>query len=122
MDRIVVTKRCYDLLKKYVDLTQTQPNHYKTFNERILELLDAELDISGFRLVLGIMRLYITDLEYTSEHRHVFLEDRTTDFLTLYCFNNDYRNFNEGLYNLIEKAINRITIKNLKQEYEEVTH
>ena len=120
MDRIVVTKRCHELLKKYVELKQ--PNHYKTFNEMILELLDAELDVSGFRLVLGIMKLYITDLQYTNEHRHVFLEDRTKDFLTLYCFNNDCRNFNTGIYNLIEHAITKITIENLRQEYEEVTH
>ena len=69
------------------------------------------------------MKLYITDLEFVPDyHHHLLLRDRTKDFLTFYCFNNDYRNFNEGLYNLIEKGINKITVENLKQEYKEVIH
>ena len=119
---IIITECCYDLVKKYVGLKQFQDNLCKSFDDRILELLRTELKTSGFRLVLGIMKLCITDLQSVPEHHHLLLRDRTKDFLTLYCFNNDYRNFNEGLYNLIEKAITKITIKNLKQEYEEVTH
>ena len=119
---ITITECCYDLVRKYVDLKQSQDNLCKSFDDRILELLVAEEQTSGFRLVLGIMKLYITDLQYVAEHHHLLLRDRTKDYLTLYCFDNDHRNFNTGLFNLIENAINKITIENLKREYEEITH
>jgi len=119
---VVLTDRCYSLVKKYVDLIQSQDNLVKSFDDRILDLLTAQIKLSEFRHVLGYIKRYISDLSFTQEHHHLFLRDITENYLYAFCFIHNYQDFNKGLYHLIEQAMNQLTIKNLKQEYEEVMH
>ena len=119
---VVLTERCDSLVKKYVDLIQSQDNLVKSFDDRILDLLVAEIKLSEFRPVLGYIKRYVSDLSFTPDHYHLFLRDITEDYLYVYCFIHGYSNFNKGMYHLIEQAINQFTIKKLRREYEEVIH
>lgn len=119
MVSILITSQCYDLVKRFVDLKQREDGLCKSFDERILNLLAKENRISGFRTALKYIKRYVLDLKWSSQLKHLFLRDLTMDYLTVYCFVHNHRNFNEGLYQLIEKALTQITIDNLKREIEE---
>ena len=116
---IVLTDRCYDLVKKYIDYIQSQDNLVKSFDDRILDLLAAQIRLSEFRPVLGYIKRYVSDLHYTSTHIHLFLRDITENYLYAYCFIHGYPNFNNGIYHLIESAMTQLTIDELKKELEE---
>ena len=83
-----------------MDLIQSQDNLCKSFEDRILDLLAAEIKLSEFRPVLGYIKRYISDLSFTPEHHHLFLRDITEDYLYVYCFIHGHQNFNRGLYHL----------------------
>lgn len=122
MVSILITFQCYDLVKRFVDLRQREDGLCKSFDERILNLLAKENRISGFRVALKYIKRYVSDLSWNSKLKHLFLRDITMDYLTVYCFVHNYRCFNGGLYQLIEKALTQITIDNLKFEIKEIDH
>lgn len=122
MFTVIVTERCYKFLKSYVNLVQSQDNLCKSFDERILELLSAQIKLSDFRKVTKYIKQYISGLKYTLKHSHLFLRDITDDYLIAYCCKHGYRDFNYGVYHLIRRAVNQVAINNLQQEYEEVMH
>lgn len=103
-----------------MDLRQREDGLCKSFDERILNLLAKENRISGFRVALKYIKRYVSDLSWNSKLKHLFLRDITMDYLTVYCFVHNYRCFNGGLYQLIEKALTQITIDNLRSEIKEI--
>ncbi len=119
MVSVLITSQCNDLVKRFVDLRQREDGLCKSFDERVLNLLAKENRISGFRVALKYIKRYVLDLKWNSQLNHLFLRDITMDYLTIYCFVHNHRYFNEGLYQLIKKALTQITIDNLKREIEE---
>lgn len=105
-----------------MNLIQSQHNLYKSSDDRILDLLSKEIKLSVFKPMLGYIKHYITNLSYTPNHYHLLLREITEDHLYVFCFIHGYQNFNKGLYHLIEQTFNKLTIKNQRQEYEEVIY
>lgn len=117
---IHLSNRTYDLIKKYVDIIQSQDNLSKSFDDRILDLLRTEVSLSNFRRILDIIKHFISDFYNPSDCVHLLLQESTIDTLYVYCFRNGYWTLDKGLYRLIEKAINKIHRDNLEKEYLEV--
>ena len=115
-----VSQRTYDLVRNYVEYMQSQDNKVKSDDDRIFTLLAKEVRISDFITVLGYIKHFIPNIPKNPENQYLFLRDTTANYLYVYCFIRGYRNLNEGIYHLIEKAMNDIQRQIFKNEYAEV--
>ena len=114
MDKIInIESETYALIRKYVELKNSQDNLSKNYETRILELLSREINLSEHGSLLNeLEEQYPTTLQITSIPFNV--RDITLKYLKVYAYLNDFITLDEAICDSIKKEMS-------KKEFEKET-
>lgn len=116
---IYLEERTYSLIKRYNKIIFAQDKLSKSYEDRILDLLGKKVSIRQFKPIID--NLNIVFRSKPSQSKIPFsLREQTLNLLCLYTYLNIEKDFDESLYNLLESEINKIQVKMLKKEYNQL--